>query len=387
MKTRFTLLVFLFLLALPACTSTTPTVLPSPTAQPTQIAVYNIYPPVIALPPHQQVFYESYDSLIQGERIQGWLDYWIQCDNPPFDPTVEMYWGIVFDDPENPTESLVVIDTGGALYATPVSNGEWLNPPTTACQGSLDLLYSPLLLASGEEREWLRVQDGKFVRVDAQGQVVASVDLRGEQSSADMVTQAQVAIDMEKLQNFPESSWYLSEHADEFQRSPDPLSDIEGFNTWWNESLISALGPLGNRGINFTTVTFEPYEDWDAVDFNTGFEAANPIVGAKFFYFTHQGTIYPVPIISIAYPGEKIPFITVAVILFKGLGAPEGTGVIESISNGASVRHISVYKNQDTPSDPIVHQFQSVGMDGYLFQNMDEDRAVIGIGRILTLDP
>lgn len=399
MKTRFALLISLLLLGLSACTSaaptagfnpsvlSNPTALPDPTAQPTRISAYTIYPPLIALPAQQQEFYESYDSLIQGERIQGWLDYWIQCDNPPFDPAAEMYWGMVFDDPENPTESLVVIDIGEALYATPVSKGEWLDAPQTNCRGILDTLYSPLLLASGEERQWLRVQGGKLVRVDAQGQVVANVDLRGEQSSVDMVTQAQVAIDMEKLQNFPESSWYLISHAEEFQRAPDPLSDIDGFNAWWNESLIPALGPLEDREINFTTVTFEPIEDWDTVNFNTGFGAANPIVGAKFFYFTHNGTFYPVPVISVAYPGEQTPFITAAVVLFNGFGAPEGTGVIEAIANGANVRHISVYKYEDTPSDPIVRQFQGVGWDGYLFRlRMTEYRVAIGIGRMLTLD-
>jgi hypothetical protein len=391
MKTRTFLLILLLLaLGLSACAAATPeatataTVAPTRTAQP---RLYVINPPEPTLPAKQQVFYEGYDSLIQGERIQGWLDYWIKCDNPPFDVMKYLYWGMVFDDPENPTESLVVIDSGGALYATPVSNGEWLEPPTTPCQGSLDSLYTPLLVATEEEREWLRVRGGKLVRVDAEGQVVAEVDLQGLPSSEDMVTQAEIVLDMGKLENFPESTWYLSKHAEEFQRAPDPLSDIDGFNTWWNESLIPALGALEDREINFTTVTFESFEDWDAVDFNTGFGAANPIRGAKFFYFTHHGTIYPVPVISVAYPGEQTPFITAAVILFNGFGAPEGTGVIEAIANGANVRHISIYKNQDTPSDPIVRQFLGAGMDRYIFNLFSiENRAAIGIGRILTLD-
>lgn len=358
-----------------------PTALTIPTRQPTRGSIYIIDVPVNYLTYKQTVLKDSQESIQQWQRIEAWLSYWIKCDNRPLDPAAEMHWELLYDNPNDPTESFMVISTNGAYYSTPVLNGKWLDPPSNICLVEPDPLFTPLLLATGEDRQWLRVESGIPVQYDAQGNRVAEIDLRGGQKPDINATQELAEIVIEKLNHFPESYQYLTAHPDEFQNAPDPLTDIIIFNSWWNDRLVPVLGELENRAVNYTTVTYETRADWDHLDFNTGYGAANPIVGSKFFFFSHNGIIYPVPVFSVGYPGEQTPFITTAVILFNGFGAPEGTGVIESIAQGALIRHVSIYRDQNTPSESIVQMLLTIGINGAF---RDDNQVVIGVGRMLT---
>ena len=169
MKTHANMVIlFLLLLMLSACarafqsaistSNHVPTALPTPTIQPTRISAYSIYPPDRTLPWKQEIIKNSQHSIEQWQRIEAWADYWIKCDNPPLNPASKTHWDLIFDNPDDPTESFMVIESEEAYYATPFSYyGVWLDPPYTACHGVLDPAYAPVLLATGEDRRSLRM--------------------------------------------------------------------------------------------------------------------------------------------------------------------------------------------------------------------------------------
>jgi hypothetical protein len=361
----------------PAMPAATPTALPSPTALPTRISAHITYPPLIMLPVKQQVFYGGDDFLIQSERIQGWLDYWIICDNPPFDPAAEMYFGMVFDDPENPTESLVVIDSGDALYATPVSNGEWLDPPTTACQGTLDPAYAPLLLASGDERQWLRVRWGRLVRVDAEGQVVAIVAaLRGE-----------FDVTMEKLLHQPADYEYLLAHLDEFVQGPSPWEEgVEKFNQWIDWNLDPVLGDIAQRDPSvIIDFAFGGYE-MDTFD-TAGNMSELPIGKMPFFYFLHNGTIFPVYIVNGQQRGTEGTLLSMGVVLVDYFGM-DGLNTMRIIHNGDQCFFNSsvVHSTRFSLPEEILSLIETTNFgtgDGFYAPK----RTLIGFGAINFVDP
>jgi hypothetical protein len=295
-------------LLLTGCSSSTGTASPTASPQPTRPSAYQIDTPTDPLLPGQLEYLNSGISTAQHERTGAWLNYWIQCDNPPFDPAGKMTLLLIWDDPQNPTEDFLVIESGGAFYASPVSDGQWIDPPASACQGTLDPRYAPLLLANGEDRQWLRVEGGSIVQRNAQGEQVAILYRAFE-------------FDAEKLSHMPASYEYLRDHPEEFVQAPDPwVNGVGAFNTWIDDYLDKALGDLSVRVPNVMADIC--WNDSKRVYLPAETDKAElPIGSIDFFYFTHHGVIYPVYLLIAQKSGKVENTCTMGVVLidFKGM--------------------------------------------------------------------
>jgi hypothetical protein len=386
MKTQSNLLILVLLaLTLSACApatppatptpAATPTALPTQTVQPTRISAYIIDVPNIYLSDAQTILKDSQLSIAQWQRIEAWADYWIQCDNPPLDPAAEMYWDILFDNPDDPTESFLVINTGGAFYTTPVSYyGYWLDPPTAACR-TLDPAYAPLLLASGEDRQWLRVQGGQIVQVDGQGQVVANIELQGVRSPEDF--------NMDEFHNLPQSYEYLLAHPNEFVQAPDPINQREGFDRWFAEQLVPALGPLSEREVNFESMVGP-----NAYGYSFYMWPQLPTEGQPaFFYFESSGVIYPVPCLNGSGSNSDGVDWTLCFALFDG---PSFHYIFEDaltgLAEGRGLNQGQIYKDYrfspDLDFGDVAESIDSIGD-----YTLGANNIGFGMGFLLTIPP
>jgi hypothetical protein len=352
---------------LTGCSLSPATATPTATPQPTRISAYGIDAPMSRMTQRQEYLKNSDLSMAQWNRILAWADYWIKCDNPPFDPAAEIRWDIIWDNPGFPFESFMVIDSGGAFYAVPASNNQWLDPPTTACQGTLDPRYAPLLLATGEDRQWLRVEIGSIIQLNAQGEQVA-------------ILYKSFEFDAEKLSHMPASYEYLRDHPEEFVQAPDPwVVGVEKFNQWIDEVLDKALGDLMVRIPN-VIADFCSVGDVDYLSAGGG-QAKLPIGPMDFFFFTHNGVIYPVYLINAQETGKVYNNCTQGVVLIANFGT-NGLDVMEIIYRGdrrfagSSIWHIPNENFSDDVNSLILAGFGKI-------DNFEAPRRTeIGIGGI-----
>ncbi len=375
----------LLILTLSACSFATPQTTPPDPSTPLSglsplTFSYNILPPQIEPTENQAVVYASQQSNEQGLRIMNWLEYWSRCDNLPFDPAVEMRWGAIFDDPENPSFILRVIDTGEAFYAVPLRNGNWIDPPSTPCQGTMDSAYAPVLLASGADRQRISVEASTLRKQDDQGQVVAWFNMQSEQWESDF------PFYQSKLYNLPASYEDLLAYPDEFVQAPDPVTERAAFDKWFLEELVPALGPVYRRQLNYHV-----YSGGDSI---TGFDAytvpgTQPILESgsiAFFYFESAGVIYPVPCINIdrGYEGEPT-YQTFCPALFDLPNAGISTASLVDLTTGARyVSEIYIYNNLSARpdidwSETVINMVNGIGM-----YNDNGNWLRFGMGTIIT---
>lgn len=125
-------------------------------------------------------------------------------------------------------------------------------------------------------------------------------------------TPNQYLVDKNKLSKTPSSYDYLTTHLDEFVQGPDPWSvGAEAFIQWNIDKLTPALGDPLERDINLQV---------DAAPVGGGqygfyCSPVSPITGQmEFFYFDHNGTIYPVYLITGYRPAYK-DIVNIGVIL------------------------------------------------------------------------
>lgn len=357
----------------------TPTTTVTPTAESTRASAYIIDVPFHYLSVKQTVLKDSQISIRQWQRIEVWLSYWIKCDNPPLDPAAEMHWDLLFDDPDDPTESFMVISTGGAFYTTPVSSyGVWLDPPTSACQGTLDPAYAPLLLASGEDLQWLRVQHGKIVHVDTKGQIVETIELKGVQSDKD-------AIDPSMFHTLPSNYEYLKAHPDEFVQAPDPVSSRAGFDRWFTEQLVPALGPLSEREVN-VNASVGP----DVYGYSFYVWPLNPTKGQlAFFYFESSGILYQVPCINIseiALAHDEVDW-TICIAILTGPSFWYYVNEVSGLAEGRGLNQGQIYKDFRGRPDLDFGDAEESMIDSIGDYTLGANNIGFGMGSLFTVHP
>jgi hypothetical protein len=188
-------------------------------------------------------------------------------------------------------------------------------------------------------------------------------------------------IDLEKLRNFPQSYEYLVGHPEEFVEAPNPLEDIDVFNQWWNEKFIPILGDRSEREKNMIMGGGGVLGDFfDIMNYQ---HDPQPLLGQpEMLFFKHEGVTYPIAIINVAYESDIATNFTMAIILFSGSGAPQGTGVIGSLSRGENIEDLYIILKENSFFPEIVNQIISFGLNG---EFSEEHKLILGVGGIKTI--
>jgi len=105
----------------------------------TEVPAYVVNDSTEAFTPAQETINQSTEVVLQKERIQRWLDYWVQFDNRPFAlDSTDIHWKYIYDDPAEPQEAVVLIEVGGPdyqnkLFGVPMNEEGFVDfpPPVT----------------------------------------------------------------------------------------------------------------------------------------------------------------------------------------------------------------------------------------------------------------
>lgn len=188
-------------------------------------------------------------------------------------------------------------------------------------------------------------------------------------------------IDIEKLHNFPESYEYMVNNLNEFVEFPDPFVDPDGFNASV-EKLKTIIGDSSQREKNYIG-SIGDESDFYVAD---AFLSPNQLEGQpEIAYFKHQGVVYPMIGLNV-YGTDSVPGMgstrTLLVILYNGRGAPEGTDVIQTLSNGGHIRSVYLIKTEWSNYPDFVNGAIQAGI--VPVDDSTYDQIIYGIGGIQT---
>lgn len=150
-----------------------------PTAKPTE---YRVEAAGGAYSDAQIEINNSESAKDQESRIKRWLDYWINFDNRPFAPnTAEISWKYIYDNPESPKETMVMIEAGGEYqgktFTVPIFNSFFAEYPPQVKGNNIAVNYGPLELTGGGVGQWLSVEQGIPVRKDTNSNIVEKLNM------------------------------------------------------------------------------------------------------------------------------------------------------------------------------------------------------------------
>ena len=208
-----------------------PTQTPEPTITPTPEPRYVVKESEEVFTTAQEIMNQSEEAIVQQDRIQRWLDYWIKFDNRPFaEDSADIHWKYIYDNAKNPKEVLVLLEVGGEynnkLFTVPMNENGFVDFPPTVVGSTIEAGLGPLEIDSNKDGTFLSVKDGVPVRINSEGKVVERL------IQAQWEAVEKYPIDLEKLHNFPESYEYMVKNLDEFVEAPDPLEDLGAFREW-----------------------------------------------------------------------------------------------------------------------------------------------------------
>jgi hypothetical protein len=201
----------------------------------------------------------------------------------------------------------------------------------------------------------------------------------------------QYPIDMSKSV-MPDSEAILEANPGNFIEAPDPLTDINAFNTWWQNKYIPALGDRQKREPNFIIQAGIADVIWvgdsrESIDVGLGDKgAAFPLLNKpNFFYFKHEGIFYPVLVVTGNYhnSGEML---TNAVILYNEPDGNnpdnKGVGVIEQLSQGKLVLDITIWEKTDPVFPDSVNGLIRAGLVGFKDTVTIKTNKVVGVEHV-----
>ena len=320
---------------------------------------------------------QSEEALVQQDSIQRWLDYWIKFDDRPFaEDSVDIHWKYIYDNVKNPKEVWVLLEVGGEcnnkLFTVPMNENGFVDFPPEVVGSNIEAGLGPLEIDSNKDGTFLSVRDGVPVRINSEGEVVERL-IQAQWESVE-----KYPIDLEKLHNFPESYEYMVENLDEFVEAPDPLEDLEAFEEWVGE-LEGIVGEAEERELNYRgDCGFEP--DYYVA---TAFLFPNKLEGKpEMAYFKHKGEIFPMTGINVfSRDGGFVR--TMMVILYNGIGSPEGREVISTLASGGKIRIARLNSTQNELYPPLVNEAIEKGIIP-VRDELDYNQIVFGMGAIQT---
>jgi len=318
---------------------------------------------------------QSEQAIVQQDRIQRWLDYWIKFDNRPFaEDSADIHWKYIYDNAKNPKEVWVLLEVGGEynnkLFTVPMNENGFVDFPPTVVGSTIEAGLGPLEIDSNKDGTFLSVKDGVPVRINSEGKVVERL------IQAQWEAVEKYPIDLEKLSTTPESYEYLLDHKDEFVKGPDPLEvGMEEFFKWYSEKLIPSLGDYKERDGNVYYNQLASGKERLAM---SEYALDRSFKGQmEFWYFEHGGVVYPVLEIAGIKDG-RIGY-NIGVVLVEGF-RPGPSVVIKGIKDGQkefSGLTIFVVDKELMPVSEDVHKILE---QGFFYYNGREH--YFGIGTI-----
>lgn len=188
-------------------------------------------------------------------------------------------------------------------------------------------------------------------------------------------------IDLEKLSTTPESYEYLLDHKDEFVRGPDPLEvGMEEFFKWYSEKLIPSLGDYKERDGNLYYNQVAVGEEKMVM---SGYELDRLFKGQmEFWYFEHDGVVYPVLEIAGIKDG-RIGY-NIGVVLVEGIGI-QGLGAIKDVKDGQKEFWDIYINTKDIKAMSVSKDVHRMLEKGFFYYNGREH--YFGIGVINFFEP
>jgi hypothetical protein len=195
--TRIFISFLIFILFFPACSpgvmptiqkkEITPTNIPS-TSTPIPVtptpSKYSVQEPDIEFTPGQKAINASDSATEQKERMKQWLDYWVKFENRPFPlQEVKISWKYIYDNLDNPTEVLVLLETAGGDYgnkefSAPIADGIFIDYPPQEEDDYLQTNLEPLELSANRGKDWLSVDNGVPVRRGSDNKILEKMNMQ-----------------------------------------------------------------------------------------------------------------------------------------------------------------------------------------------------------------
>ncbi|MBP6989798.1 hypothetical protein KBB48_03440 [Candidatus Shapirobacteria bacterium] len=243
---------------------------------------------------------QSEQAIVQQDRIQRWLDYWIKFDNRPFaEDSADIHWKYIYDNAKNPKEVLVLLEVGGEynnkLFTVPMNENGFVDFPPTVVGSTIEAGLGPLEIDSNKDGTFLSVKDGVPVRINSEGEVVERL------IQAQWEAVEKYPIDLEKLVTPPKNYEELKQHPEKFVQAPNPMENFEEFIKWYNETLFEKAlgGDLDKLPVNYKVTRIGIGDRIMARNETEGEVLSVP----KFFYFKDQNQLYPSYIVTLEFNG------------------------------------------------------------------------------------
>ncbi len=352
-----------------------------------------------AYTPAQEALNQSPEALAQQERFQRWLDYWVQFDNRPFAPgSVDIHKKYVYNDPQNPTEVIMLLEVGGPDYKNatflPPHNADGpIDYPPEVSGSEIAPGLGPMEIDLNKDGTVTRAYQGTLARFDSQGNLVET--LVGNHWEA----VEQYPIDINKIHNFPKSYEYMVNNLNEFVEAPDGFSDPEALYNWWTEKCIPALGNQEDLEPNVFGV---PDVSTAGFGFHTMiYESKSLLSEPNIFYFRYNNKIYPVLVLTVE-DEFNINVGTFAFIIHnKSQNGDDGFDALKTLSTGEKIASLFgqtddiLGGDQSLEIQKFLHSdFNWKDFNGYTWSNLEpgmlwKDRPnkyAIGLGAIRTYD-
>ncbi len=386
-------------------TATSTTVVEEATAtqeQPAPTPTYVVEASGGAYTPAQEALNKSPEALAQQERFQRWLDYWgSHPTNRPFEPkTILIHWHPVYDNPQNPTEVVMLIEVGGPdyqnkLFGVPMNEEGFVDFPPPVTDTSIQPGLGPLEINPNKDNTVLSADQGTLVRKEFnfKGDIVERL-VAGHWEAVE-----QYPIDINKIHNFPESYEYMVNNLNEFVEAPDGFSDPEALYNWWTEKCIPALGNQEDLEPNVFGV---PDVSTAGFGFHTMiYESKSLLSEPNIFYFRYNNKIYPVLVLTVE-DEFNINVGTFAFIIHnKSQNGDDGFDALKTLSTGEKIASLFgqtddiLGGDQSLEIQKFLHSdFNWKDFNGYTWSNLEpgmlwKDRPnkyAIGLGAIRTYD-
>ena len=307
-----------------------------PTA--TEVPAYIVQDPTETFTTAQDKLNKSPEALSQQQRLQRWLDYWVQFDNRPFAlDSADIHWKYIYDNAKNPTEVMTLLEVSGPdyqnkLFTVPMNEEGFVDYPPTVTSKYIQPGLGPLEINPHKDNTILSVDQGTLVRLDSQGKIVERL------SQAHWEAVERYPIDMEKLSNPPQSYEDFVNNLDKFVQAPSPDGSDENFQefvTWYNETLFQKTlgGDLEALPVNYEA---------KGIDIGTDMIIAYNTVPVErhslpyFFYFKdRKGVPYPCYVVTVATPEYQQTFTVVGLEFARQWDLRSGApGLIADVYQG-----------------------------------------------------
>lgn len=252
---------------------------------------------------------QSEEALVQQNRIQRWLDYWVKFDNRPFaEESADIHWKYIYDNAKDPKEVLVLLEVGGeyndSLFTVPMNEEGFVDFPPPVEGDNIEAGLGPLEIDPNKDGTILSVKDGVLVRKNSEGEVVEKL----------------VKAQWEKVSLIEGNIFYDPQSKEDFKNvvlAPSPIDEPEMFAKWQDEYLNQVYDKLETytgptisdeyTGIdyNFGRISFIS-SDWPVIS-SYKFRMGNEEILTKTFVYMDRRNGELIPL-SFTYPPEDSYF-------------------------------------------------------------------------------